>query len=119
MTLEELKASDWAAIRRIHEEGIATGLATFETEPPATWEEWDADHFASCRLAAREGERLLGWAALSAVSNRCCHGGVGEVSVYVGTDARSRGVGRALLERLVTESEAAGTSFNSNVLKYS
>ena len=47
-------------------------------------------------------------AALSPVSERCVYGGVAEVSVYVGTDARGRGVGRGLLEALVRDSEAAG-----------
>ncbi|HEX7252426.1 MAG TPA: GNAT family N-acetyltransferase, partial [Thermoanaerobaculia bacterium] len=60
------------------------------------------------RLVAREGGRLLGWASLSPVSNRCVYGGVAEVSVYVAEDARGRGVGRALLEALVQRSEEAG-----------
>jgi len=108
MTLDELRPQDWDAVKRIHAEGIATRLATFETEPPANWQDWDDSHVESCRIAAREGDDLLGWAALSAVSSRCCYGGVGEVSVYVATAARGRGVGRCLLERLVTESEQAG-----------
>jgi phosphinothricin acetyltransferase len=108
MLLDRLLPSDWNAVRRIHAEGIATGLATFETGPPADWEEWNEGHLADCRIAAREAGELLGWAALSPVSSRCCYGGVAEVSVYVAEEARGRGVGRALLEGLVTESEAAG-----------
>ncbi len=92
-------------------EGIATGHATFETEPPS-WEEWDRGHLKTCRVVAVEGEggeeAVLGWAALSPVSSRCVYGGVGEVSVYVAELARGRGIGRALLEALVDESEANG-----------
>jgi phosphinothricin acetyltransferase len=52
--------------------------------------------------------RVAGWVAVSAVSDRCVYGGVVENSVYVGADARGRGVGRALLESLVASTEAAG-----------
>ncbi len=54
-----------------------------------------------------EGE-VLGWAALSKVSSRCVYGGVAEVSLYVGSRFRGQGVGRALLERLIVESENEG-----------
>ena len=108
MTLDELRPQDWDAVKGIHAEGIATRLATFETEPPTDWREWDESHVESCRIAAREGGHLLGWAALSAISSRCCYGGVGEASVYVAAAARGRGVGRSLLERLVLASEQAG-----------
>lgn len=108
MILDALQPSDWEEIRRIHAEGIATRLATFETEPTPSWDDWDASHAPSCRIAAREDGSLLGWAALSPVSDRCCYAGVGEVSVYVSESSRGRGVGRALLQRLVAESEAAG-----------
>ena len=48
---------------------------------------------------------MLGWAALSPVSARRVYAGVAEVSVYVAAAARGRGVGKALLEALVQESE--------------
>ena len=108
MRIDALSSADWDALRRIHREGIETGDATFETEPPAAWEDWDAAHRADCRLAAREDGELLGWAALSPVSGRCVYGGVAEVSVYVAAAARGRGIGRELLGALVAASEEAG-----------
>ena len=98
---------DWDAVRAIYAEGIATGHATFETEPPA-WERWNAKHLPTGRLVALGDDRVLGWAALSPVSDRCVYAGVAEVSVYVAEPARGLGIGRALLDALVTASEAAG-----------
>lgn len=119
--VEPMQAGDYDEVRRIYEEGIASGDATFETQAPS-WEAWDAGHVRTCRLVARQadsgthgpgnesagGRRVLGWAALSPVSTRCVYSGVAEVSVYVAGTARGQGVGKALLKELIRESEAAG-----------
>jgi len=98
---------DWEAVQAIYREGIATGNATFETDAPE-WERWNASHLPHCRLVAREASEVLGWAALSAVSQRWVYRGVAEVSVYVAERARGRGVGRMLLDALIAESERQG-----------
>jgi phosphinothricin acetyltransferase len=103
-----MTARHWADVRRIHQEGIDTGEATFETETEPDWESWSGTHLKVGRIVAQEGDRILGWAALTPVSDRCVYGGVAEVSVYVGADARGRGVGSRLLERLIAESEGGG-----------
>src|SRR5258708_33183213 len=111
----------WPAVREIYREGVATGNATFETELP-DWEKWDSSHRKDCRLIAlepfdedteevlisRNRLTVLGWAALSPVSARRLYRGVAEVSVYVSAAARGRGVGKALLQALVQESEVNG-----------
>jgi phosphinothricin acetyltransferase len=102
-----MAADDWPAVRSIYEEGIATGNATFETRAP-TWESWDAKYLQLARLVAVSGDRVIGWAALSPVSDRCAYKGVAEVSVYVAADARGRGVGRRLLAQLIAQSEQNG-----------
>ncbi|HSR69029.1 MAG TPA: GNAT family N-acetyltransferase [Acidobacteriota bacterium] len=106
-TIESMRPEDWESVAAIYREGIATGDATFETEIPA-WEGWDAAHLACGRLVARRGQEVLGWAALSPISDRCAYSGVAEVSVYVSSKAQGQGLGKALLNRLVTESEEAG-----------
>ena len=103
MTIEH-----WPRVETIYADGIATGHATFEPEPP-TWE-----RFASTRLvdhrhvAVDDSGAVVGWTAASAVSDRCVYSGVVEHAVYVDPAAGGRGVGRLLLEALAESTEAAG-----------
>ncbi|HTZ60056.1 MAG TPA: GNAT family N-acetyltransferase [Acidobacteriaceae bacterium] len=98
--------ADWPEVRAIYEEGIATGVGTFETSAPS-WEEWDEARLKHSRLIAR-GQRALGWAALSPVSRRPCYAGVAEVAIYVAAASRGQGIGEALLGALIESSEANG-----------
>jgi phosphinothricin acetyltransferase len=102
-----MSADDGPRVLAIYRQGIATGDATFETSVPA-WEAWDRKHLSHSRVVAHDRDELLGWTALSPLSDRCVYAGVAEVSVYVAQGARGRGVGGRLLETLVRESEAAG-----------
>jgi L-amino acid N-acyltransferase YncA len=102
--IRPLKADDWPQVKAIFEEGIQTKNATFETSA-GDWEEWDNSHLSAPRIIAEESKSIIGWAALSPVSGRCVYGGVAEVSVYVGSGSHRKGIGSALLKRLVMESE--------------
>lgn len=105
--VDQMGPNDWEQVRAIYLEGLRTGHSTFETEAPS-WEKWDDGHLQTPRLVARSGDSLLGWAALSPVSKRHVYRGVAEVTVYVAEAARGQGIGRALLEALVAESERNG-----------
>jgi L-amino acid N-acyltransferase YncA len=102
-----MRPEDWPAVRAIYAAGIATGNATFETAAP-DWPAWDATHLADHRLVARLDGRVVGWAALAPVSDRCAYAGVAEDSIYVALDAQGRGVGRALLTAVVASAEQGG-----------
>jgi len=105
--IDSMQPRDWELVREIYVEGIATEQATFETEAPE-WERWDDGHLPQCRLVARNGASIFGWAALSPVSKRMVYAGVAEVSVYVAASARGRGVGGALMRALIAASEQRG-----------
>ena len=102
-----MEAADWERVAAIYAEGIATGVATFETETP-TWDEWDAAHLLIGRLVARADGGIVGWAALAPISRRACYRGVTEVSVYVASRSRGLGVGTALMRRLADDATAGG-----------
>ena len=105
--IDEMKAFDWHQVASIYKEGIETGIATLQPDVPG-WEEWDQGHEKSCRLVARSGERILGWAALSPTSVREVYAGVVEVSIYVKETCHGQGIGKALLTHLVKCSEEKG-----------
>jgi L-amino acid N-acyltransferase YncA len=102
-----MTSEDWRAVEAIYAEGIATGHATFETAPPS-WAEFDGGRHREHRFVALDDGHIVGWAALSPTSRRACYRGVAEHSVYVTESARGRGVGRALMDALVTSADAGG-----------
>ena len=105
--IDQMKPGDWEQVRSIYVEGIATGHTTFETEAPS-WEKWNVGHLQVARLVARRCDKVLGWAALSAVSNRDVYRGVAELSISVGEESRGHGIGRALLDALIEQAESNG-----------
>lgn len=107
IVLDDMKKTDWNQVCHIFNEGIQTGNATFETEAP-TWESWDRDYFSVCRLVARKGQEVVGWAALTPISKREAYCGAAEVSIYISSTSTGNGVGTKLLERLVDVSEECG-----------
>lgn len=102
MTLE-----DGPAVLEIYGQGIAGGIATFESVVP-DWVHWHTSHRRDCRFVARLDGRVVGWTALGRYSTRVVYEGVAWESVYVEAGARGRGVGTALLAALIPASEAAG-----------
>lgn len=106
--IEIMRPEHWEDVRAIYLEGIATGNATFETEAPEWWACWDVARLPFARLVAFAHGVVAGWAALSPVSSRKVYAGVADVSVYVGARFRGAGVGHALLEALIKESEMNG-----------
>ena len=107
VTIRDATSADWPDIRRIYQEGIDGGDATFEEAAPPQ-EEWESRFIEPSRLVATRALKVVGWAALSRVSTRRAYRGVAETSVYVDAGEGARGVGTLLLAALVTRSEDLG-----------
>jgi len=104
MEIEKLTEKHWPEVRVIYESGLATGNANFSNKVP-DWDEWDKTHVKNCRLVATENGEVLGWAALTAISDHCVFAGVAEVSVYIAENSRGKGIGKQLLSDLIERSE--------------
>jgi len=107
ITIRTFEKPDFPRVQKIYKEGIDTGNATFETQIKG-WEKWNNSTLSTCRLVAELNEKVVGWGALSSVSDRCVYGGVAEVSVYISISYNGQGFGTALLKELVATSEKAG-----------
>ncbi len=126
--IRALLPEHWPAVKSIYEQGIATGDATFQTVAP-DWDEWDRSHLGHSRLVALDsatggtaqgvppggaaegippGGAVMGWVALTPVSGRCVYAGVAEISVYIDPRYRGMGVGTALMQAVISDSEANG-----------
>jgi L-amino acid N-acyltransferase YncA len=107
VTIEPMTDEDGPTVLEIYAQGIATGVATFESVVPE-WRAWTASHRRDCRLVARLDGRVVGWTALARYSSREVYAGVAWESVYVDAAARGLGIGSALLASLVPAAEASG-----------
>ncbi|WP_431292493.1 GNAT family N-acetyltransferase [Pedobacter sp. P26] len=99
-----MRAADWSEINDIYQEGIDTGTASFRT-PDISWKDWDSSHLKTCRFVSLQGKEIVGWCALLPVIANYDVGGVGEIEVYVKQGYKGQGIGSALLNALIIESE--------------
>ena len=105
--IRQMVAADWVAVKEIYEEGIKSKNATFETQAPS-YEKWMETAHPNCHLVAVENQHVLAWAKVLFTSARPVYAGVGEVSIYVHPHAKGKGVGRQLLQELISVSEQQG-----------
>jgi len=105
--IDEMKETDWQEVRGIFEAGVRTGNATFEVKVPS-WKEWDEKYLNVCRLVAKEGASVVGWAALLPASTKNAFSGVAELSIYIDPEHSGKGIGSMLLKELIKGSESSG-----------
>lgn len=105
--IRKITEADYPAIKRIFEEGIRTGNATFQRTAPE-WEDWDASKLPYCRLAAVINSEIAGWTALTSTSKREVYKGINEESIYIAQKYTGKGIGKLLMNSLIEESEKHG-----------
>jgi L-amino acid N-acyltransferase YncA len=103
---------DIPAITRIYAHAVRHGTASFELETPD-----EAEMARRQRalldggypyLVAEFGGAVAGYAYAGPYRTRPAYRYTVENSVYIAPDAHRRGIGRALIDRLIAESEARG-----------
>ena len=105
--IREMQKDDWEQVSEIYQQGMDTNLATFQTECPP-YNEFDHSHMKQCRFVIIDNNAIVGWAALTPVSNRCVYRGVAEVSIYIHGSYRGKMAGTQLLRFLSEQSEKYG-----------
>jgi phosphinothricin acetyltransferase len=106
------ESADVDAITRIYAHAVLTGTATFEIDPP------DAAEMACRRRALLDAgypyvvavtdERVVGYAYAGPYRTRPAYHWSVEDSIYVAPEFHRRGIGHALLARLIAEAERRG-----------
>ena len=96
-----------ADVLAIFADGLAGGNASFEQAAP-TWEQFTAAKLVDHRFVALDGDRVVGWVAVSPTSARAVYAGVVEDALYVRAGEWGRGVGRALMAALLESTDVAG-----------
>jgi L-amino acid N-acyltransferase YncA len=100
------QSTDAEAIREIYNAEVVGSTATFDLVPRTSPEQviWLDEHRGPyAAVVAVDGEDVvLGFGSLSVYRDRPAYATTVENSVYVGSDHRGKGVGRALLGELIT-----------------
>ena len=107
MKIELLEKKHYPSVSKIYIEGLATGIASFETNIQ-DWEDWDIKFLSQCRYVVLIEKEVVAWCALSAISKREVYKGVAEDTIYVSKLHQGKGIGKKLLKHLINESEKAG-----------
>ena len=107
MQIIPLDNSHFKEVATIYQDGLDTGLASFETTAP-NWEHFNQKFLKECRLVAIIDEKVVGWCALSKVSKRKVYKGVAEVTIYVAKERWNQNLGNLLFAKLISESEKMG-----------
>ncbi len=110
------EAGDLRAIAEIYNDAVLNSSATFDTEPATLEEQWlrDRSHPYALLVAEHEQE-VVAWAALRAFASKPAYRFTAENTVYVREDMRGKGVGKALMGRLLEV--AAENGFRSVIAR--
>jgi L-amino acid N-acyltransferase YncA len=112
ISIRPAERRDLAAITRIYDQAVRYGTASFELEPPdekemtRRYESLLAGAYPY--LVAELGGVVAGYAYAGPYRTRPAYHWTVEDSIYVAPQSHRRGIGRALLDRLIVESEAGG-----------
>ena len=111
-TIRPVQSEDIPAITRIYTQAVQHGTASFEIEPLGEAEmARRLDALIAGRfpyLVAVLDGAVAGYAYAGPYRARSAYDFTVEDSVYIAPQAQRRGIGRALLDRVIVESEARG-----------
>ncbi len=111
LTIRKAVPGDLAAITNIYNQAVLNTSATFDTQAktPEQQKPWFEKHGEKYPLlVAIESNMIIGWASMSAWSDRCAYADTAEVSLYVEEGHRGKGVGKKLSEAVLKAGKECG-----------
>jgi L-amino acid N-acyltransferase len=111
LTIRKAGLGDLAAITNIYNQAILNTSATFDTrtKTPDDQKPWFEKHGGKYPLlVALEENTIVGWASMSAWSDRCAYADTAEVSLYIDEEWRGKGVGRKLSGAILKAGKEGG-----------
>jgi phosphinothricin acetyltransferase len=112
ITIRAAGAADIPAITRIYADAVRHGTASFELEPPDEAEMAQRQAALLAKrypyLVAERTGAVAGYAYAAAYRARHAYDWCVEDSIYIAPECHRQGIGRLLLERLVSDSAALG-----------
>ena len=111
LTMRKATLEDLAAITEIYNQAILNTTATFDTDIKTLDEQktWFAGHGdKNPIIVAQQDDVIVGWASMSAWSDRCAYADTAEASFYVSEAYQGKGVGRRLAEAIIQAGREAG-----------
>lgn len=109
--IRKAKLEDLEGITDIYNDAILKTVATFDTEPKTIdgQKQWFEEHGSRYPVLVAEKEKaIVGWASLSAWSDRCAYSDTVEISVYVKEGSRGKGIGKRLAKAILEKGKDAG-----------
>ncbi len=112
MDIRDATEADFDAITAIYAWNVMNGTGTFALEPPSRDDMLASFHSLQAMrlpyLIATEGDTILGYAYAAPFRTRPAYRYGVEDSIYLAPQAVGRGVGKALLQRLIEMCTARG-----------
>jgi L-amino acid N-acyltransferase len=111
LKIRRAELNDLEAITDTYNDAIRNTTATFDTQPKTLAEqrEWFDKHDEKHPvMVAVKNNTVIGWACLSAYSDRRAYANTAEASVYIKAEERGKGVGRKLSVTIIQAGKEAG-----------
>lgn len=103
--IEDARIDDLERIVEIYNETVASRMVTADLEPVTVESKkpWFHEHSPELRplWVMKSGDNIIAWLSFQSFYGRPAYNATAEISIYISSDYRARGIGRLLIERAI------------------